>query len=110
MSDRELQLKLAAMLQEKIEVTPNLFYWKNEYGVAVDLVRNTEWLHVVWLIEQGMSYEQRVLYVCAIIEAQQSGFKSNPKTYVGKLGCFALINASWQQRAAALIAVKVGKE
>jgi hypothetical protein len=60
-------------------------------------------LNAVHEAEKQLNYEQRVLYICALIESQQPGFNSFPDSTVGKLGCFALLHATAAQRAEAFL-------
>lgn len=95
-SDLTLQLTLAKMLPAllgKDPLTSKVCWLINLEGTAVphDEVKETEWLHIVWLVEQGLSHEQ--------YEGQSEIFN-----YVELLqdDC----HASWQQRAIALCKVK----
>lgn len=96
MSETELQLALAKMLPEKIEVTfenkivgnPNAerswyFTWLDR--PAKQSVQDTEWLHVCWLIEETLTTKEALEYYDRQISSH---------------------HASWQQRAEAIIKVK----
>lgn len=82
MTDQELQLELAKLLPEKIEqgVNAGRFIW---IGNCM-WVRDTEWLHVCWLIERN------------VLSADEHHAFSK----------LVNISDSWQQRARAILKVK----
>lgn len=89
-TDEQLKLCLAKMLPEKIKPTPNgSCWWWDEDGTTNDRndVRESEMLHVCWLVEQTLEpTTQLPIYKHHILEGGAT--------------------ASWQQRALALCKVK----
>lgn len=98
MTDLELQLWLAARLPERLQVfqtADKSVWWIYPYGTGP--VKDTEWEHIVWLIERGLTPEQKTKYYWTL-----AAFLLGKEV---PLNCtFVLINASWQQRARALTA------
>jgi hypothetical protein len=124
MSDQELQLALAKMLPEKIElaaeyanedgtITGRAFQWK--YPAVFDLekigqqVTSREWPHVCWLVEQELRYKGDQFQW---LEYSRQLWKViwNREPTENDNACSGLawnfMNASWQQRAEALCKVK----
>lgn len=95
MTDLELQIELAKLVPERLEIINKAVFWKDTPFSQGDLVQDTEWLHVCWLIERGMTdgvHDQFTDIIYHIDSRIERG-----------------ISASWQQRARAILKVK-GKE
>ncbi len=95
-TDKQLQLALAKMLPKKLkasELTERVFFWCNRNSIPTHEVKETEWLHICWLIEQNIIKDSGDVYSWDnyIALLQQHTFYSS---------------ASWQQRAVALAQVK----
>ncbi len=94
MNDQELKLALCGMLPAmlyEIEMTSgSIVRWNDTVNRNHETVKRTEWLHICWLVEQGLSYEQQGEYRYQLLQ----------------LGSYECLRASWQQRATALIKVK----
>lgn len=58
MKDEQLKLALAKILPESVHVheqeSIKTFWWKGEDYPSGRQIRDTEWLHVCWLVEQEM--------------------------------------------------------
>lgn len=109
MTDFQLQLALAKMLPEKIfaidngndvRYRPCNFGWSGQEGI-IPIIKETEWLHVCWLVEQTLSWRATENAKC---EAER--YLDELKDSGGVPGCFAHYCSSWQQRALALCKVK----
>jgi hypothetical protein len=112
-TDQQLQLALARMLPEMLMVDLEPIdesaqssqvcgiKWRsgNSYCDYVD-VRETEWLHVCWLVEQGADRQNFALAY------QQELERIAAHNRTDKRGRWAVYHASWQQRATALAKVK----
>lgn len=89
-TDLDLQLALAKMLPEQIRISKRHgLVWIKENAK----VEETEMLHICWLIEQGLNSRER----CILTDTLGGTINQSP---------FSLLHKSWQQRAAALIAMK----
>jgi hypothetical protein len=88
MTDKELKTLLAAMLPEKLDSYPNAGLWWIDTQRGV---QETEWLHVCWLVEQGLDQDTYYKYEKLMDEI---------------VPAFRLTSASWQQRASALCKVR----
>lgn len=109
-TDTERKLFLAKCLPERIFVDgetspmPYGFYWKagvEEHGILKNLncvkhIRETEWLHVCWLVEQTLDYEQRGEYATLLAQTGPVNFHWN----------FDTIHKDWQERTTALLSIK----
>lgn len=104
MTDLQLQIELAKLLPEKI----NIFKESKQYGHEGSInwkhtgleVHEEEWLHVCWLIEQGMDDGEAVQYVAVLHGlSNEFGKRHYPVGWPN-------IHASWQQRARAILKVK----
>lgn len=115
MTDQELQLALAKMLPDKIEIVnqghgldPQVcFFWRDGQGRQIV---DESWLHACWLVEKTLSsWEEISLYRDALCIA--SGRNPNYWMY-GEPKIFPAADfvpvccSSWQQRAEALCKVK----
>lgn len=98
-TDAQLQLALAKMLPEKIahDEIYNRFHWYISKVGHVDWppLRDTEWLHVCWLVEETLTPIQRDDYY---YDGIRKGDKELDHSYC--------VSATWQQRAIALAKVK----
>jgi hypothetical protein len=100
MNDTELKRKLAEMTSEIVFYRnpqfPSLatFRWRK----SGDEIRETEWLHICWLIEQKLDNAQAQYYYhkvgMLIGDYMLADFNAN-----------RIITATWKQRAEALIKV-----
>lgn len=108
MTDQQLQLTLAKMLPEKfcIERVPidneEMVVWNSQQLHGRPPVKDTEWLHVAWLVEEALDSPDSLRYpkVLASLNASYSG------GHQVSLSDFYTTHASWQQRAEALCKVK----
>jgi len=114
--DQKLQLALAKMLPKKIKIfepMPEIpshnhyrFWWKKKELK----IRETEWLHVCWLVEQTFNEVEQIKYVATMWRNNQPiGFKGGYDWNQQKLSdliWWTLASASWQQRAEALCRAK----
>jgi hypothetical protein len=106
-TNQELKLALAKMLPEKLWLNTTrrsdgyCFCWtgKRESLTGYDEeIKETELLHVCWLVEEGLSsgeqftYRQKLGHL--VIEERKCGWTK------------AICHATWQQRAIALCKVK----
>jgi hypothetical protein len=118
-TDHELQLFLAKMLPEKLGEFPAygpseafFFWWKDDAHKELGSpIKDTEWLHVCWLVEQTLNdnqYEKFEMFVDDLVcEAHQLKQPLMPEFPVPVAkGYLRLTSLSWQQRAAALKKVK----
>lgn len=99
MTDQQLQLALAKMLPEKIKIhNPmgnSFFDWTDvEEEGRRSPVKDTEWLHVCWLLEKTLTPEQ---------DKQFMGELQRQIGYYDHVYFPILLHASWQQRATALV-------
>lgn len=97
-SDQSLKLALAKMLPEQTRVGPvveGVFYWTIN-GFASSNVKDTEMLHVCWLVEQEMSDKDHSIFqACIMVKFEDiAGNRKN------------IFSPSWQSRAIALAKVK----
>lgn len=100
-TDTELKLALAKLLPEKIVVVSatdegGYFRWKSAAANPhVNFIEETEWLHICWLIEQtfGESYMDYIQHLVKLVLPIQGAY-------------YKALNASWQQRAEAILKVK----
>lgn len=105
MTDQELKIELANMLPDKLIFVdaPDCegFFWSPADGSKINeewldgLLRpvlDTEWLHVCWLVEQGLSCEEGQRFAMRLIEDTTA--INTPHSF------------NWQQRAEALCKVK----
>jgi len=108
MSDTELQLALAKMLPEKLELRYEQGFEEEtgtHYNIGLPFVcwvlceqdsgkvRDTEWLHICWLVEQSLSPMDYSDFLRAFEKTNGYGLRIK-------------MSASWQQRAEALCKVK----
>jgi len=100
MNDDNLKLALAKMLPEKIIIAGgvNVPRWKAEQSQW--RILDTEWLHVCWLVEQGLSIR---LPAIPHQESERTRYVDLLNEACGSKGCCI---ATWQQRAQALCKVK----
>lgn len=113
MSDHEqkLQLALAKLIPEVISISEESvtfpyrrFFWTDHVPRSDQRVTQNEWLHICWLIEQGMTDEEWMNYKPVLQDAAGSitkdlmGFVNHntKRTW----------SASWPQRAEAICKVK----
>jgi hypothetical protein len=98
-TDKQLQLALAKMLPEKLHwnKSHNKGMWNRPYGDGEE-IKETEWLHVCWLIEKSLPLDKRDEYHWRLGELTEKD-RMAPRYWTN-------LNASWQQRAVALAKVK----
>lgn len=101
-TDIEFKLALAELLPEKIIVqehgtSKNWFCFWNESPTYSTLIKDTEWLHVCWLIERGMGVGSCIQFEMLL---QNTVIKQSPTKD------WRAYSASWQQRAEVLLKVK----
>lgn len=95
--ETNLQFALAVMLPDKVgRITSPIagggcFIWRETGKVVTD----ESWLHICWLIEQGMTGKERVTYMIELWHI----CSTNPDG-------FAVISAPWQLRAQAICKVR----
>lgn len=95
-TDKQLQLALAKMLPEKIGIFEQYFllYWKDGDRSPINRewlhIKETEWLHVCWLVGLAMNANEQYEYMLAE--------KSISNDWAWKL--------SWQQRTIVIAQVK----
>jgi hypothetical protein len=124
MNDKEARQFLASCLPEKIlsypwehEGEPEIeSFWKpidkNHFGQKI---LDTEWLHVCWLVEQGLDEAARMPWLKFNVELWKIVCPENKPdglteiAYGSPLHIWRATHATWQQRTAALKAVK-GKD
>jgi len=116
-TDTQLQLALAKMLPEgtldfgeyytdpvsKKQTGMYWFHWRGEQYECRD-VKETEWLHVCWLVEQTLIPTRRGQYnaeLSLIVCTRCLSSAVKEPEYI-----YNLLNASWQQRAEALAKIK----
>ena len=102
-TDAQLKIALAKMLPDTFYISANTtLCWLNQNG---DKVFDTELLHVCWLVEDGLAYEDKAEFARQLY--LQDGFFS---CVDGECNDFSEIfkysHATWQQRATALAKVK----
>ena len=112
-TDQQLQLALAKMLPEKIGVDNEcgleenetwLFWRASNSADCEDYIRNTEWLHVCWLVEQTLERPARDGFDWELKKVINNGKEYD--TWSWTVDAPKMISASWQQRATALAKVK----
>lgn len=101
-NEHKLKLALAGMLPEKIEYRVGgdcelpddtvFFFWVNLYEI-----RDTEWLHICWLVEQMLTGEECLRYADELNRATKCFKHITP---------VIMCIAPWPQRAQALAKVK----
>ncbi len=104
-TDTQLKQALAKMLPETIDWDNNCLGWIGTRNVRTN-VRNTELLHLCWLAEETLQYEQKGEFTYELYR--------NPTFFrcVGYDGLddwnevFSYAHATWQQRTIALAQVK----
>jgi len=112
-TDDQLKAALAKMLPETVCYEQESLYWQYEeirYDRPVmnrgNRILDTELLHLCWLVEETLSYEDKLK--CANFIYKQDGFfrpcDSDGDTEYDEL--FKYIHASWQNRIIALAKVK----
>ena len=90
-TDNQLKVALAKMLPDKLELVPygrddnEILCWNLD--VSSEPVRNTELLHLCWLVEEAMTYSREWVDYTNILAADA-------------------ISATWQNRIIALAKVK----
>lgn len=108
-TDVELKMALAKMVPSLIEIDSwkchvddtvgHDFYWSLDYSVPNDvrghLVNETEWLHVVWLIEKDVVKNNPSLFINYVKAIEPK------KRQLFPIG--TIMHASWQQRANAML-------
>lgn len=106
-TDAQLRLALAKMLPEKLIVVSLLMdppiptvKWIDGRGFPAEKVKDTEWLHVCWLVENTLS---RLLPAPPHTSSEASRYIEILEDLYGTKGC---VIATWQQRAIALAKVK----
>ena len=107
MTDTQLKIALAKMLPEKIELTGETICWLKPWTLSYlhRRVRDTELLHVCWLIEDGLAYEDKAEFARQLY--RQDGFFSCVDCEDNDFSeIFKYSHATWQQRATALAKVK----
>ena len=97
-TDDKLKFALAKMLQDKIiySETTESFWWQGDEYPAWRVIRETEWLHVCWLVEQTLNQNETFDYRQELQDAFSFSIHSVTPA----------VSDSWQQRAQALAKVK----
>ncbi len=119
-TDEQLKRALVRLLPDKIKFIPapkvwdaetqNKFVWLNKFDTCYCKVVETEWLHVCHLIEQGMSEVDKLTFTDNLIHLLNAYvydggyYQGEGELNLGEI--FKVVNATWQQRALAIIAVK----
>ena len=98
-TDNQLKQALAKMLPEKIACQKNKdgsvhLYKLPDVKVDIDTVRDTELLHLCWLVEETLDWNQH------------NAFQEKLKKFITKQTTFWLCSMPWQQRTIALCKVK----
>lgn len=104
-NEPELMLAMAKLAEKlaaiPIQVRGESVYW-TDCGRPIRVVQDTEWLYVMHLVEQTLSMGELVEYEKQLNHME---LKNNNYGYVERV-----INATFNQRARAMLAVKgVGK-
>lgn len=100
-TDEQLRRTLAKLLSNVVSYTehnPYLRWWE-----SLEAVRDTELLHLCWLVEGTLNFEEGDLYVTYLESETKAG--TIPICY-DKSYWFTVVNATWQQRTIALAKVK----
>ncbi len=110
-TDQRLQLALAKMLPEKlIPAAKAGKYWWNgnpRNRIIGCEILDTEWLHVCWLVEQGLNDKESVEFAKVFCDECEKQFTQEQKRSLSDHTIFyRLLSASWQQRTIALCKVK----
>lgn len=98
-SDQSLKLALARMLPDKIKAVRHSglldsfirLSWKSTSPTWETEIRDSELLHVCWLVEQALTTEERV-HLCLLLDPDELYYQ--------------FCSSSWQSRAIALAKVK----
>lgn len=97
--DLNLRLALAKMLPRVLLAHPNGHVnWLSNSGQEIYTVKDTEWLHVCWLVEQTLTLDQQSEYTRHLLEIL---FNDRTEDLITHWHW----HASWQQRATALAKV-----
>jgi hypothetical protein len=108
MTTQSLKLFLAKCLKDKVECDEqfNRLHWKRPIGDGVvwPEIRETEMLHICWLVEQTLTTEQEEDYVEELSGLIMDGCYENEPRYHKSRLCSRdqVYRCSWQQRATAL--------
>jgi hypothetical protein len=106
MTDQELKTLLAAMLPGKVQIYNNpstklpVVFWKGDIKFP-DSIKETEWLHVCWLVEQGLDARSHMAFEKHLETIVAPTITQNQRTIRGNQ-----VSASWQQHGLALCKVK----
>ena len=97
-TDDQLKQALAKMLPDIVEVftvkdSPEIVLVEAETGTQY---RDTELLHLCWMVEETLTNSQTVSYYCAL----------NDLVEITTFPQWAKVHATWQQRVIALCNVK----
>ena len=103
-TEQKLKLALARMLPDKLTIcfdatTTLSFAWvvrENHNVQNLSIVRDTEWLHICWLVEQTFDEEQFCDFHTYLWD-QADNYEQR---------CRGSVSASWQLRAQAICKVK----
>lgn len=123
MTDNELKLELARMLPDKIAVSKNddgkvqAIVWiptENTGDFFTDEIcipiADTELLHCCHLVARGLDAKERIDYTAALLRTNPhrkiAGMNWN-QIALSQIIWWTLTNATWQQRAKAMISIKV---
>lgn len=117
-TEQELKIGLAKLLYDKIHISEaaqkgcyNFFWYNdsvivNEHKDFLPQIRDTEWLHIVHLIEETFVHkfgEQQAMYLIALRDVVYSTKHSGIPIEL------AMTHATWQERAKAILKIK-GRE
>lgn len=103
MNDLELKLGLAKLLPDKIDTsfdgTPRWLIAPSS-SAPPRIIKDTEWLHICRLLEQSLDGTNAASDYVILLKHV---IAPNPPR--GFVGDFRFVNASWQQRATALLKI-----
>lgn len=104
-TDTQLKKALTKILPERIECTSTQFYWRIDTNPEMDdySIKDTELLHLCWLVWSGFDRKQRISYSISLREVvvKNGGHAASFKEDID--ACCE--NATWKQRAVALAKV-----
>lgn len=103
-TEQELKLGLAKLLPSELLRCPcgsadcSNYTWLSSYAP----VKDTEWLHITWLIEQTLSVKEGLAYAESLANKHRDQETIMPYYEI----MFLVSHTSWQQRALALLTLK----
>lgn len=105
-SDLSLQLALAKMLPDKLKITHGVYqdfvYWLPS---TTRPVKETEWLHVCWLIEQAIDGDVLVKARYRVFETKNKNHEAFAHLDNVDIDSF-LLKQTWQEHALVICQVK----